>query len=248
MTMHLWRILSAVSVGVFILGFILVLALRLLKNGYYHEYTQAELLKKVKAANSKNSIYFTSGETKNFIKKYIICKTLYDKYLVCNYTRSFQDISYFVVQYSVFKRVIGVINVTHRDTGDASKVIALKKNCAYVNVVIGTADGLCVNSNVIRPLPMAKVRIHAALKSLLLFTFLFAVRHIALELYDVINVLVYHANVTYANMFLDSLYYNYGLIAGSLVISIISYLITVLCFRRRNAKIRNGGALEYEFV
>ena len=73
-------------------------------------------------------------------------------------------------------------------------------------------------------------------------------RHVAIELYDLINVYMYHAEVTYAKLFLDSLYYNYGLIAGSFVISVISYLITVLCFRRRNAKIRTGGALEYEFL
>lgn len=246
MTMHLWRILSAVSVGVFILGFILVLALRLLKNGYYHEYTQDELLKKVKAANSKNSIYFTSGETKNFIKKYVICKTLYDKYLVCNYVRSFQDISYFVVQYSAFKRVIGVINVTHRDTGDSSKVIALKKRCAYVNVVIGSADGITVNSNVIRPLPMAKVRIHAALKSLVLFTFLFAVRHAAIEIIG-LEPVVNHFGAGCQELFLDN-FLNYALIGGSFLLALFSYFITVLCFRARNAKIRTGGALEYEFL
>ena len=237
MTMFVWRILCAASLLVCILSFILVLALRLLKNRYYHEYTQDELLKTTKAANSKNSIYFTSGATKNFIKKYVICKTLYDKYLVCNYTRSFEDISYFVVQYSRLKRVIGVINVTHRNTGDSSKVIALKKGCAFVNVVIGTADGICVNSNVIRPLPMSKVRIHAALKSLMLFTFLFAVRHAAIEVFSGV----------YTQLFLEN-FYNYALIAGSFVLALISYFITVLCFRRRNAKIRNGGALEYEFL
>lgn len=237
MTMHIWRILSAVSVGVFVLGLVLLLVLRLLKNGYYHEFTQDELLKTVKAANSKNSIYFTSGETKNFIKKYVICKTLYDKYLVCNYVRSFEEISYFIVQYSLLKRVIGVISVTHRSAGESSKVIALKRSCAYVNVVIGTADGICVNSNVIRPLPMCKVRIHAALKSLVLFTFLFAVRHAAVELFSGI----------YTTQFLGN-FLNYGIIAASFVLALLSYLITALCFRRRNAKIRNGGALEYEFV
>ena len=237
MTMFVWRVISAVSVGVFVLGLILLICLRLLKNRYYHEYTQDELFKKVKAANSKNSIYFTSGETKSFIKKYVICKTLYDKFLVCNYVRNFAEISYFVVQYSAFKRVIGVLNVTHRDTGDSSRVIALKRGCAYVNVVIGTADGILVNSNVIRPLPMANVRINSALRSLVLFTFLFAVRHAAIELFGGIY--------TYA--FLDS-FLNYALIGASFALALISYLITALCFRRRNAKVRNGGALEYEFV
>lgn len=240
MDIFIWRILGAVSLGVFVLGLILLLSLRLLKNGYYHEYTEDELIKNEKTANSKNSIYFTSGETKNFIKKYVVCKTLYDKYLVCNYTRFFEEISYFVVQYNCFKKVIAVINVTHRDTGDASKVIALKKGCAHVNVVIGSADGISVNSNVIRPLPMSKVRIHAAIKSLTLFTFLFAVRHAAVELFDFFN-------GAYTEQFLSG-FLNYGLIALSFVLSLLSYLVTALCFRRRNAKVRNGGALEYEFV
>ena len=241
MDIFIWRILSAVSLGVCVLGLILILCLRLLKNGYYHEYTQDELLKKEKTANSKNSIYFTSGETKKFIKKYVICKTLYDKYLVCNYTRCFEDISYFVVQYNSFKKVIGVLNVNQRDTGDSSKVIALKKGCAYVNVVIGSADGVTVNSNVIRPLPMSKVRIHAALKSLVLFTFLFSVRHAAIEIYDMV------LDGMYTKMFLDN-FWNYGTIALCFLLSVLSYLITALCFRSRNAKIRNGGALEYEFI
>lgn len=237
MTMHIWRILSAVSVGVCVLGLILLLVLRLLKNGYYHEYTDDALFKKVKAANSKNFIYFTSGETKNFIKKYVICKTLYDKYLVCNYAKSFSDVSYFVIQYSRFKRVIGVLNVTQRDTGESSNVIALKRGCEYVNVVIGSADGITVNTNVIRPLAMTKVRINAAIKSLVLFTFLFAVRHAAVELFGGI----------YTKQFLDN-FLNYGIIAASFVLAVISYLITALCFRVKNAKIRNGGALEYEFL
>lgn len=241
MTMFIWRILSAASLGVCIVGIILLIALRLLKNRYYHEYTDDELFKKEKAANSKNSIYFTSGETRNFIKKYVICKTLYDKYLVCNYVKSFQQISYFVVQYSVFKRAIGVIEVTHRNTGDASRVIALKRGCAYVNVVVGTADGITVNTNVIRPIPMVKARIYAALQSLVIFTLLFALRHVAVEVMDLV------CDGLYTRVFLNN-FLNYGIIAASFVLALLSYLVTALCFRKRNAKIRNGGALEYEFV
>lgn len=237
MTMHIWRILSAVSVGVCVLGLILLLVLRLLKNGYYHQFVADELFRKVKAANSVNSIYFTSGETKNFIKKYAVCKTVYDKYLVCNYTKRFGEINYFVVQYSRLKNVLGVLSVTHRNTGDSSNVISLKRNCAFVNVVIGSADGVTVNSEVIRPLPMSRVRLHSAIKSLVLFTFLFAVRHAAVELFGGI----------YTKQFLDN-FINYGIIAASFLLALFSYLISALCFRRRNAKIRNGGALEYEFV
>lgn len=235
--MHIWRILSAVSAGVCVIGLILLLVLRLLKNGYYHQFVADEMYKKVKAANSVNTIYFTSGETKNFIKKYAVCKTVYDKYLVCNYAARYGEISYFVILYSHMKRVIGVLNVKHRDTGDSSNVISLKRNCAFVNVVIGSADGVTVNSEVIRPLPMSRVRLNSAIKSLVLFTFLFAVRHAAVELFGGI----------YTKQFLDNVA-NYGIIAASFVLAVLSYFISALCFRKRNAKILNGGFLEYEFV
>lgn len=237
MTLYLWRILCLASAAVVFLGVIILLCSRLLKNKYYFSYHEDELIKTEKTSNSKNSLYFTSGETKKFIKKYVICKSAYDRYLICNYAKEFNEIIFYVIQYTARKKVAVVLRVEQCCTEKSSKIIALHKNCAYVNVIIGSADGTEINSSVIRPLPKSKIRLSAAIKSMLLFAGLFVVRHAIIELFGGI----------YIKQYLDN-FLNYAAIAGSFLLAVISYFVTVLCFRLKNAKERSGGVLEYEFV
>ena len=237
MTIIVWRILCLVSMALFIIGLFTLLFTRLLKNKYYHNFSRDELMRKTDTANSKNYIYFTSGETKKFIKKYVYAKTAFDKFLVCNFTKSFQNITYFVMEYTRHGRVISVKQVKEYNTGDTSKVIALNKRCAYVNVVIGCADGLEVNSNVIRPLSLTKIRLYAFLKSFTIFLGLFWVRHVLIEV----------IGGAYMKFYLTDLM-NYIAVGASFIFALLSYFITVLCFRRKNVKALNGGVLEYEFV
>ena len=237
MTLFIWRILSLASAGLFVIGVIVLLCTRLLKNKFYHEFHEDELIKTVKASNSKNSIYLTSGETAKFVKKYVICKTVYEKYLICNFAKSFEDIAFFVVQYNGRKRVVQVLKITQRGTDNASRVIALSKKCKYVNIIISKADGRDINKNAIRPLPMLRVRLHAAIKAFMLFLSLFFMRQVILELFGGIYTLQYLDN-----------YLNYVAIGGAFILSLIYYFIDVLCFRGKNASQLNGGAIEYEFI
>ena len=237
MTLYIWRILCAVSAILFVLGVLVLLFTRLLKNKYYRDFHEDELLKTVKTTNSKNSIYLTTGETAKFIKKYVICKTLYDKFLICNFTKSFEEISFFVVQYNRRKKPMQVFKVTQRGAEDASRIIALSSKCRYVNIIICKADENEINVNAIRPLSMMKVRIHAAIKAFMLFLSLFVVRHAIVELFGGIYTLQYLDN-----------FLNYVIIGGSFVLSVIYYFVDVLCFRRKNLNETNGGAIEYEFV
>lgn len=237
MSLFIWRILSLASAGLFVVGVIVLLCTRLLKNKFYHEFHEDELIKTVKASNSKNSIYLTSGETAKFVKKYVICKTVYEKFLICNFAKSFQNISFFVVQYNGRKRVVQVLKITQRGTEDSSRVIALSKKCKYVNIIISKADGRDINLNAIRPLAMTRVRIHAAIKAFMLFLSLFVMRQAILELFAGEYMLPYLNN-----------YLNYVAIGGAFILSLIYYFIDVLCFRRRNARQLNGGAIEYEFI
>ncbi len=237
MTLFIWRILSLVSAILFVGGVIALLCTRLLKNKFYHDFREDELLKTVKTANSQNSIYLTSGETAKFVKKYVVCKTVYEKYLVCNFTKKFEEISFFVVQYNKRKRAVQVLKVTQRGTEDTSRVIALSKKCRYVNIIISKADGIDINLNAIRPLAMSRVKIHAAIKAFMLFLSLFVMRHAIVELFGGEYTLQYLAN-----------YLNYVAIGGSFILSVIYFFVDVLCFRRKNSSQLNGGALEYEFV
>ena len=237
MTITLWRVLCVVSAVLFLAGLLILLFTRLLKNRYYHVYTADELLNKNKMSNGKNSVYFTSGETKSYINKYAICKTEFDKYLVCKFVRKFSEIRYFVLEYTSRGRVIAVQQIDEFDTGLNSKIITLHRRCAKVNVVIGTADDIEINTDVIRPLSRKRIRTYALIKGFTLFAFLFAVRHILLEVFCKQLLGLYLE---------DSL--NYISIAVCFVCGLLSYLITVLCFRRKNVKALNGGAVEYEFV
>lgn len=244
MTMLWWRILCLISAVLFIAGVIVLLCTNLTKNKYYHNYHEDELLKKERSVNSVNSIYLTSGETRRFIKKYVVCKSAYEKYLVCNFTEKFSHIRYYVVQFSRRKKVISVLEITQKDLTDvSSRIIALKRSCAHVNVVIAEAEGTVINQNYVRPISMQRLRIYACLKSAAIFTALFVLRHIIVEIMG--GSVIYGKNVAYQYMN-NSL--NYIAIAASFVLALFSYLITVLSFRRKNAKAMNGGALEYEFV
>lgn len=238
MTVLIWRIACVVSAVLLVVSILLLRCLKPLKNKYYFNYEENELLKTEKTANSVNSIYFTSGETQKYIKKYVICKTAYDKYLVCNYVKKFERVSYYVVQYNAKGHEIAALRVSESDTSDSSRVISLSPRCAHVNVVIAEVNGAALNSHVIRPLSLRKIRLHALLVNFALFLGLFVARHFILECI---------ARDTYIKQYLIHIY-NYLAVGISFLLSLFGYLISVLSYRKKNIKELNGEVLEYDFV
>lgn len=244
MSILLWRILCLITAVIFVAGVIVLLAANLTKNRYYRNYHEDELLKKERSVNSINSIYLTSGETRKYIKKYVVCKSAYEKYLVCNFAARYKKIRFYVVQFSKRKKVISVLEITQTEvTESSSRIIALKRKCARVNVVIASADDTVINQNYVRPIAMYRLRLYAFLKSLIIFTGLFVLRHIFAEILG--GSFIWGRDTTY--QYLNN-WLNYIAVGASLLLALLSYFITVLSYRRRNAKALNGGALEYEFV
>jgi hypothetical protein len=233
----MWRIFFVVSVILLVVLIVLKCVLRLLKNKYYHQYHANELIKRTKTANSENLLYFTNGETKRYIKKYVVCKTAFDKYVICNFNEKFEKISYFIVQYTRRKKVISVMKVEETNTSDSSKVITLKKKCRHVNVVVGTVNGLVINENIIRPLALRRIRLHTFLRCSIIYLILFIIRHLIIEVLGGLQIKLYLTNL-----------YNYIAVFGPALLLLLSYFITVKCLRRRNIKSLSGGALEYEFI
>lgn len=224
----------------FVIVLVILFCSGILRNRYYRPFKSDELIKQTKTTNSLNKLYFTSGETQTYIRRYVVCKTLYDKYLVCNFVRQFKQISYFVVQYSKLRRVIHVARVFEANTGTSSRVISLNKRCEYVNVIISTADNTVINSNFIRPISMTRANMYAFLKSLALFCGLFLLRHALIEIFG-------NNQGDLAVQYLNSVF-GYVSLAIVAVVSILSYIVTVLCLRSKNINRMTGGALEYEFV
>ncbi len=237
MTVFLWRILCIVAAALFLFGIVTLIVVRFLKNKYAHSFTEDKFLRTVKTTNSTNSVYLTSGETYKYIKKYVVCVSGTERFLICNFARKYKQIGFFVVQYTASKRVLSVIRATETNTTLSSRVIALSGRCAYVNVVISYVNSAQINSQIIRPLPRYKIRLYAFFKSLAVFTGIFLLRHIALETFGGI----------YLKAYLNS-YWNYAIVGASFFVALLGYVLTVLCFRRKNAKEANGGALEYEFL
>ena len=238
MTVMIWRLASIISAVFFVVGILLLLCVKPLKNRYYFPYEENELLKTEKTSNSVNSIYFTTGETHRYIKKYALCKTAFDKYLVCNFAKKFSRISYFVVQYDSRHRPIAALKVTECNTDDSSRVVSLLSRCASVNVIIAAVEGIELNARVIRPLARSRIRLHALLCNLVLFAGLFVLRQFIVECI---------AHDTYIKQYLEHLY-NYAIVGGSLLMSLFGYFTAVLCYRHKNVKALNGEVLEYEFA
>lgn len=238
MSVQIWNILFIISLILFVAGIVAITFTKIIKNTYYHEFNEDEVIKKETTVNSYNTICFTTGETKKYIKKYVICKTFYDRYLVCNYTKNFGYISYFVKQFDKNKKVISVLKVVEKNTSDSSKILALNTKCAYVNVIISKVEDIEINANVIKPLSIRRINLYSFISSCNLFLGLFIVRHILIILI---------AGDKYMKHYMNDLL-NYIAIIASLVFAISHFLISSKALRKRNVKALNGGAFEYEFI
>ena len=64
MTVFVWRVLCILSAALFAAFAVILICAKFLKNVYYHNFEEDELIKNEQTGNSYNSIYFTSGETR----------------------------------------------------------------------------------------------------------------------------------------------------------------------------------------
>ena len=129
------------------------------------------------------------------------------------------------------------MKIVETNTSESSRVISLKKNCKYVNVVIGTANDYVINENIIRPLALRRIRLHTFLRCSIIYLILFIIRHLIIEVLGGLQIKLYLTNL-----------FNYLAVFGTALLLLLSYFITVKCLRRRNVKSLTGGALEYEFI
>ena len=134
--LNIWRIASILAFVLFIAMRLIIRASKLVSNRYYRDFHADEMIKETDTANSHNKLYFTTGETKTYIPKYILAKTAYDKYIIANYAKKFTEIKFFIIEYNARKKVVGVLEVDERYTHEASRIICVDKKTAYVNIVV----------------------------------------------------------------------------------------------------------------
>jgi len=261
----IWRLASVVAFLVFIIIRLIIKASKMIDNKYYQDFHDDELIKETDTANSHNKLYFTAGETKGYIPKYILAKTDYDKYVICNYAKKYKIVKFYIVEYNARKKVIGVLEVEENYTKEASRIIAIDRSAKYVNIVVKEVDNKVINSRVIMPLSLKSIRKYSFLKSLSIFMFAFALRQGLVELYGFLAKLLpstqlNELKVEWVQGILSKLKdltrvflgdnFNLYIVLGILVLSILSYVFSVVGFKKRNKARKNEkeGVVEYEFL
>lgn len=233
--MFIWRILFVIACVIFLTTIIILKVFKFRKNVYFREYQKQEFISDKIEAGIKNEFYLTDMETAKYIKRYALRKSKYDKAIICNYTKPFKDISFFVICYNKRKKVIGVLEVSEKNTNQSSKIINLNSATDTVNIYIKKAEDVELNTNVISPISVSNIKRYSLVSAFTLFSFLFMIRHLAIE-----------CLTNKALAYMESAW-NYIGIAIIFAITVFYFFIMFVFMKRRNSKNRNGGALEYEF-
>ena len=231
-----WRMSALVALGVFLLALLILGIFKFRKNYYFKAFVQDDNFKTDKVGGTKNKYFLVLSDTKQFIKRYVIRKSVYENSFICNFNRPYKSITYYIVCYGFGNHVVEVIEVTENNTNHSSKIIALSRACKNVNVIVKNVEGLELNTNVIKPLPLKKIKLYSLFSGFALMSALYAVRHLVLEL--ILG--------KYCKPYLDGIYNLIGIVV-ILLISVAYYFMSVSTMRKRNCRNRNGGALEYEF-
>ena len=237
MSTRMWLLFSILALIAGIALVVLLFIRNYLKNTYYHNYQKDELIKVTETTNSINALHFASGETTRFIDKYVLCESMYDKFIVCNYLKPYKKISYFIYCYNKKGKVISIVKFQEKNTNNSSRIIALHRKTNSVNIVINMVDNIVLNSNCIRPLSNKRIRLFSLVFSAALFLILFAFRQF-----------LFMALCSSSLRELLNSIYNYASVLFIFGISVFTYIFTILRLRKKNVKALSGGVQEYEFI
>ncbi len=230
-----WIVLFYISIVFFVLILILMGVLNIKKNKYLTVYHNDDLFKTFEESGVKNEIYGVNGETKNYIKRYALRTSNYDKSFIANYLGNYDLISYFVVCYDKNKKNSGAVLVTERNNNTTGKIIGLSKKTRYVNIVMRRVDDKELSSSIIKPISVKNIRIYSLLYALEFFNVAYIIRHIVCLL----------VGADYLKQFYTS-FWNFYAFLAIIAMTILVYLISAFSLRKKSSKNRSGG-IRYEF-
>lgn len=234
--MLLYRVLFVFAIIAFIAISIVLKVIKPLKNKYSYRITNDDLFKSYKDDFGFNAIYSTSGETRNFISKYVIRSNHSSKTLLCNYTKYFEEIEFFIVCMSK-GNPIKVLKVREQNVkSKTSMIYLLPPKTKTVNVVISTVDGMSFNEKVIAPTPKTNCRLYTLLSGINVLSITYIIRHLIIEI----------LGAGYQEVFIDDVF-NYISLLVMFIIFILYLLTTSVALRKQSWKTKIGGSLEYEF-
>lgn len=237
--MIIWYVLTALTGLLAIAIPVILKILKLTKLRFYHDYITPILLeiKKESSLPGQTTIYASDRMNANYIKKYLVNRDSSDNILICNYARPFKTLSYFVFAYNKKHKLKDVLEIKETNTSTTSKVIGLPATCTDVNIVIKEADGISLNSEIIKPFKNRQILLASSLYALETFLILFVLRQLIL----------YIGFYKYSYSFLNNSPLNLITFSVIFLISLINFAVIYRSLRKRNKKVRVGGVLEYEY-
>lgn len=232
-------ILTISALVILVVILVLMKVLKLTRFTYYHNYIADEVLERKEEGSlpGLSTIYASHKLNSPYIKKYIINEDGSDKILLCNFTKPFKKIEYFVFCYNKKQKLKEVLEVKELDTSTTSKVVGLPANTKYVNIVVKEVDGISLNSEIVKPIKRNKLYIASLLNALSVYLILFSLRQLILII----------GFYPYVIGFMNESPINIISLVVFLIISLISFVLTLRSLKKRNKKMRTGGVLEYEY-
>lgn len=234
--MVLWNTLFFISLSLLLIACLILIIFRFRKNIYYKFFIEDELFDSTYQQGVKTRYFFSPIETRPYISRYVIRNSSFERALVCNYTKAFKFISYHVVCYSKRKKVIDIVEVNEIPNGLTSRIIPLHRRCRYVNIYVKSADGVVLNTSVVRPISRAKINLYSIFSSIAVFNLLFVVRHLIIMLLAGNNAKDYMYGIL-----------NYSAILFIALISLFYLGVSIVTLRNQNKKNNYGGMVDHEF-
>ena len=231
MELRNWRILAIVFFVISIVIILLVLANKLLHNKYPYNCREDKLVKSKRKALTLYNVYEVLGRSANYIDKYIISIKGKKHNLICDYTQKYDFISYYVLLFNKHKKLMKIMEISENATANCSKAIKLPKKAKFLNIVVNQVNEEDLGISLKGEVSLARIKVFSGFISLALFFFLFAVRHVLIEL------ICLRSNV----IFLWSDYNTYSIII-LVIFSLLNYKILTsklkVVFQHKKAKVR----------
>lgn len=203
---------------------------------FYKTYVCDYKFKEVREGGSNNSYYLVSSVDSNYIPRYVLRNSVYEKSIVVNYSKPYEYISYYVAQFDKKNKLIDLIKVFDKNTSTTSRVLLINKKTNSVNVVVSECDGSVINHGYIIPKSRKQYFVEQLLGSISLFSLMFVVLYITLRLW--LRDLAY----TYLTSSMCAI-----LLLAILFVTIIYLIVSTLILDNKSKKDHLGGKVYYEF-
>ncbi len=234
--MTLFNIIFVFSCIMFVLCIVIKKILSKKFRKFYKTYIEDYKFKEVREGGSDNSYYLVSSVDSNYIPRYVLRNSSYEKSIILNYNEPHEYISYYVAQFDKKNKLIDLTKVFDKNTSMTSRILLLNKKTKNVNVVVGECDGSVINQGYIIPKSKKQYFLEQTMGSIAFFSLIFIILYITLRLW------------------LQDLAYTYltssmcGILLLFILFVIILYLIfSTLILDHKSKKDHLGGKVYYEF-